>query len=117
MKLGGAFKKQLDIDSIVPLISKEQKPKNWKRPCYYMYNRDQSILYYSSQNLSDYGLLGLHFITLKTHLKNRTYYLGKYSFSKKFIESARLLNMSFRYVDAMLNKDRVNLKFNKNNNK
>jgi hypothetical protein len=116
----------------VPAASKEQEPaslsrglenknfetfnaqaiKKKKRPYYYMYNRDKSILYYSSQNLTDYNLLGLHFFTLKNHLKNRTHYLGKYSFSKKFINSAKLLNMPFSDVEAMFKKDRFNLFFN-----
>lgn len=78
-----------------------------KRPYYYMYNRDKSILYYSSQRLSDYNLLGIHFFTLKTHLKKGTYYLGKYSFSKNYIDSAKRLKMSFFDVESRLIKDRM----------
>lgn len=126
-------KKPLSFNLIVPAASKEQEPawlsrglenKNFetfklkkKRPYYYMYNRDKSILYYSSPNLTDYNLLGLHFFTLKTHLKNSTHYLGKYSFSKNFINSAKLLNMPFSDVEAMFKKDRLNLFFNKNKKK
>jgi len=84
----------------------EVKPYK-KRSYYYMYNRDKSILYYSSPNLSDYNLLGIHFFTLKTHLKKDSYYLGKYSFSKKFIDSAKILNMSFFEIESMLIKDRM----------
>lgn len=96
--------------------TRHEKPNSGtfrERPYYYMYNRDKSILYYSSQNLTDYSLLGLHFFTLKNHLKNRTYYLGKYSFSKNFIDSAKFLNMPFSEVEAMFKKDRFNLFFNK----
>ena len=116
-QVGGA-KKELYFNLTLP---EEQKNKNlceatnnsnldtkgYKRPCYYIYNRDKSILYYSSQRLSDYNLLGIHFFTLKNHLKNKTYYLGMYSFSKKYIKSARRLNMSFFDVESMLIKNRT----------
>lgn len=81
-----------------------------KIPYYYMYNRDKSILYYSSQKLSDYNLLGIHFFTLKTHLKKESYYLGKYCFSKKYIDLAKQLKMSFFDVESMLIKDRIHKK-------
>jgi hypothetical protein len=50
----------------------------------YMYNRDKSILYYYSTQQKDFiKNLNIHFETLKKHLNNGTYYLGKYSFSRE----------------------------------
>lgn len=108
-------KKQLSFN---PILSQgvaaidSSKSTTKKRPYYYMYNRDKTILYYSSQKLSDYYLLNINFFTLKNHLKKKTYYLRKYSFSKKFIDSTKQLNMSFSEVESMLNRDRMSLRKN-----
>jgi hypothetical protein len=77
------------------------------KPCYYMYNRDKSVLYFSSRKLSDYYNLGIHYFTLKSHLKKGTYYLKRYSFSKKFYEKTNIKNLSFSEVDLMLKKNRL----------
>src|SRR5438876_1187754 len=50
----------------------------------YMYNRDKTVLYYFSTQQNDFiKNLNIHFETIKKHLNNGTYYLGRYSFSKE----------------------------------
>jgi hypothetical protein len=50
----------------------------------YMYNRDKTVLYYFSTQQKDFVKnLNIHFETLKKHLANETYYLGKYSFTRE----------------------------------
>jgi len=59
-------------------------PSGFNANSLYMYNRDKSILYYYSTQQKDFiQNLNIHFETLKKHLNNGTYYLGKYSFSRE----------------------------------
>jgi hypothetical protein len=79
----------------------------------YMYNRDKSILYYYSLQQKDFITnLNIHFETFQKHLKNNTYYLGKYSFSREFVLTAKVLDISILNLILRLQKDRIN--FNKN---
>ena len=79
----------------------------------YMYNRDKTILYYYSYQQNNFiKYLKIHFETLKKHLNNNTYYLGKYSFSRTLVESAIISKISLRDLGLKLEKDRIN--FNKN---
>jgi GIY-YIG catalytic domain len=79
----------------------------------YMYNRDKTILYYYSYQQNNFiKYLKIHFETLKKHLNNNTYYLGKYSFSRTLVESAIISNISLTDLGLKLEKDRIN--FNKN---
>jgi hypothetical protein len=79
----------------------------------YMYNRDKSVLYHSStQQLDFIKQLNIAHTTLTKHLKNGTYYLGKYSFSRELVFTARCLNLSLADLTVQLQKDRI--KFNKN---
>lgn len=77
----------------------------------YMYNRDKSILYYHSTQQKDFIInLNIHYITLNKHLKNGTYYLNKYLFTREPVLTAKTKTISVSDVALMLEKDRV--KFN-----
>jgi hypothetical protein len=79
----------------------------------YMYNRDKSILYYNSTKQIDFiNNLNIHHTTILKHLKNKTYYLGKYLFSRELYLKAKNLNMSLIDLSLKLQNDR-NI-FNKN---
>jgi hypothetical protein len=79
----------------------------------YMYNRDKTILYYFSFQQKDFiNNLNIHFCTFYKHLKNNTYYLGKYSFSRELIETASISDMSILDLALKLQEDRI--RFNKN---
>lgn len=77
------------------------------KECLYMYNRDKTILYYSISNVKEFlKNINIHGITFDKHLKNGTYYLGKYLFTKEFEPPVKFKNMSIPEVALMLNKDR-----------
>jgi len=79
----------------------------------YMYNRDMSILYYSSVQQIDFiRKFNIHHTTFTKHLNNGTYYLGKYLFLRETVLTAKVKDMSDSDLALMLEKDRV--KFNKN---
>ena len=80
----------------------------------YMYNRDKSILYYYSMQQKDFILnLNIHYITFNKHLKNGTYYLGRYLFTRKPVLTARTKEISVSDLALMLEKDRVKFNINK----
>lgn len=79
----------------------------------FMYNRDKSILYYYSMQQKDFiNNLNIHYVTFNKHLNNGTYYLGKYSFSREPVLTAKVKEMSDLELVSMLEKDRI--KYNKN---
>ena len=79
----------------------------------YMYNRDKTVLYYYSTQQSDFiKNLKIHFSTFKKHLEKGTYYLGKYSFSREYIKTAKISNISVLNLVLKLEKERT--KYNKN---
>jgi hypothetical protein len=79
----------------------------------YMYNRDKTILYYYSSQQNDFiKKLKIHFETFKKHLNNNTYYLGKYSFSRVLVETAKISDLSLINLGLKLDKERIN--YNKN---
>jgi Cytochrome C and Quinol oxidase polypeptide I/GIY-YIG catalytic domain len=79
----------------------------------YMYNRDKTILYYYSSQEKDFiNNLNIHYMTFNKHLNNNTYYLGKYSFSRKLVLTAKDANISIFDLALKLQKDRII--FNKN---
>lgn len=79
----------------------------------FMYNRDKSILYYYSMQQKDFiNNFNIHYVTFNKHLNNGTYYLGKYSFSREPVLTAKVKEMSDLELVSMLEKDRV--KYNKN---
>jgi len=79
----------------------------------YMYNRDKSILYYYSTQQKDFiQNLNIHFETLKKHLNNGTYYLGKYSFSREWISGSNISDITLLDLALKLQEERI--KYNKN---
>lgn len=79
----------------------------------FMYNRDKTILYYSSMQQKDFiNNLNIHYVTFNKHLKNGTYYLGKYLFTREPVLTSKVCEMSISDLALMLAKDRV--RFNKN---
>jgi hypothetical protein len=78
-----------------------------------MYNRDKSILYYSSTQQKDFIInLNIAHFTFNKHFKNGTYYLGKYLFTREPVLTAKVKEISLLDLALMLEKDRV--KYNKN---
>ena len=79
----------------------------------YMYNRDKSILYsHFTKQINIIKNLNIHHSTLLKHLKNNTYYLGKYSFSRELNLNAKVLYISLLDLSLKLENDRKT--FNKN---
>jgi hypothetical protein len=79
----------------------------------FMYNRDKSILYYSSTQQKDFIVnLNISHFTFSKHLKNGSFYLGKYLFSRESILNAKIKDISILELALQLEKDRKN--FNKN---
>lgn len=78
----------------------------------YLYNRDKSILYYFTTQQKDFiSKLNISHITFTKHLLNNSYYLGKYSFSREKINTAKISEMTLPEIAIMLQQDRV--KFNR----
>lgn len=78
----------------------------------YLYNRDKSILYYSTDQQKDFiSKLSISHFTFTKHLTNGTYYLGKYLFLRENIDTAKFTDMSLPEIALMLTQDRI--KFNK----
>lgn len=78
----------------------------------YMYNRDKTILYYSSMQQKDFITnLNIHYVTFNKHLNKGTYYLGRYLFTREPALNAKISNMSITDLALMLEKDRG--KYNK----
>jgi hypothetical protein len=94
-------------------IANNNNPSSSNAKSLYMYNRDQTILYYSSIFQKDFiNNLNICHFTFTKHLKKGTYYLGKYFFSRKPVLSAKIKNISVLELALQLEKDRK--KFNKN---
>lgn len=74
----------------------------------YLYNRDLSICYFfSNKQIEFITILGINHTTFSKHLKNGTYYLGKYVFSHEIIEQAIYTDISINDICIMLQKDRI----------
>lgn len=83
----------------------------------YMYNRDKTILYYSSMQQKDFITnLNIHYITFNKHLEKGTYYLGKYLFSRESSLNAKIVDISTKDLALMLEKDRVKYNRSKSTN-
>ena len=82
-----------------------------------MYNRDNSILYYCTNNIREYLCsVKLHKDVFIKHLNNGTYYLGKYKFTRELDSKVKVFKeMSLYEVSLMLNKDRKKNKLKKLN--
>ena len=102
----------LDPSFTLNTIRVANNPSGSNAKALYMYNRDMSILYYSSTQQIDFIIkLNLHHTTLTKHLNNRIYYLGKYLFLREPVLRAKVKDLSDLDLSLMLEKDR--LKFNK----
>lgn len=79
----------------------------------FMYNRDKSILYYSSTQQIDFiKNLNISHFTFTKHLKNGSYYLGKYLFTREPELNTKIKDISILNLALQLEKDRK--LFNKN---
>ena len=79
----------------------------------FMYNRDKTILYYSSTQQIDFiKNLNISHFTFSKHLKNGSYYLGKYLFTREAALHAKVKDISIIKLQLQLEKDRK--LFNKN---
>lgn len=79
----------------------------------YMYNRDKSILYYSSNQEIDFiRNLNISHFTFTKHLEKGTYYLNKYCFSRLPNIKAKINDISLTDLALQLDQDRI--KYNKN---
>lgn len=80
----------------------------------YMYNRDTSILYYSSTQQIDFiRKFNIHHTTFTKHLDNATYYLGKYLFTREPVLTAKVKDLNSLELSSMLEKDRLKFNINK----
>lgn len=78
----------------------------------YMYNRDQSILYYFTLQQKDFiSKLNISHFTFTKHLTKGTFYLGKYLFLRERVDTAKVTEMTLPEIAIMLQQDRV--KFNR----
>jgi len=78
-----------------------------------MYNRDKSILYYSSLKQKDFIVnLNISHFTFTKHLNKGSYYLDKYLFSRFPENTAKVKDISILDLALQLEKDRK--VFNKN---
>jgi len=103
----------LDSSFTLNTIRVANNPSGSNSKSLYMYNRDMSILYFFSTKQVDFiRKLNVHHITFSKHLKNGTFYLGKYIFSTEPVLTAKVKDMSDLDLALMLEKDRV--KYNKN---
>jgi len=83
----------------------------------FMYNRDKSVLFYGSNKQIDFiNLLDIHHSTLTKHVKNGTYYLGKYLFSREIVPTAKVIDMNVIDIALMLEQDRIIYNKNKSIN-
>ena len=102
----------LDPSFNLNTIRVANNPSGSSSKALYFYNRDKSILYFSTAQQKDFiSKLNISHITFTKHLTNGTYYLGKYLFLRKRISTARSSDMTLAEIALMLKRDRV--KFNK----
>ena len=103
----------LDPSFTLNTIRVANNPSGSNAKTLYMYNRDMSILYFSSTQQIDFiRKLNIHHTTFTKHLNNSTYYLGKYLFFREPVLTAKVKIRNDSDLCLMLEKDR--LKFNKN---
>lgn len=79
----------------------------------FMFNRDKTILYYSSTQQKDFiKNLNISQFTFSKHLKKGSYYLGKYLVTREPELNAKVKDISIIKLALQLEKDRK--LFNKN---
>lgn len=102
----------LDPSFNLNTIRVSNNPSGSNSKALFMYNRDQSILYYYTTQQKDFiSKLSISHFTFTKHLTNGTYYLGKYLFTRESNNTARESHMTLPEIALMLKRDRV--KFNK----
>lgn len=102
----------LDPSFNLNTIRVSNNPSGSNSKALFMYNRDQSILYYYTTQQKDFiSKLSISHFTFTKHLTNGTYYLGKYLFTRESDNTARESHMTLPEIALMLKRDRV--KFNK----
>lgn len=93
-------------------IKVANNPSGSTAKCLYMYNRDQSILYYFTLQQKDFiSKLNISHFTFTKHLTKGTFYLGKYLFLRERVDTAKVTEMTLPEIAIMLQQDRV--KFNR----
>lgn len=103
----------LDPNFSLNTIRVANNPSGSNAKSLFMYNRDMSILYYSSTQQIDFiRKFNIHHVTFTKHLNNGTYYLDKYLFLREPVLTAEVKNINDSDLFLMLEKDR--LLFNKN---
>ena len=74
----------------------------------YLYNRDQSILYFYTLQQKDFiNKLNIAHTTFTKHLTKGTFYLGKYLFLRERIDTAKVTEKTLPEIAIMLQQDRV----------
>lgn len=102
----------LDPSFNLNTIRVSNNPSGSNSKALFMYNRDQSILYYCTTQQKDFiSKLNISHFTFTKHLTNGTYYLGKYLFTREINSTARESRMTLPEIALMLKRDRI--KFNK----
>lgn len=97
--------------STEPSAHKVLPPEQVPSPLY-IYNRDMTILYHSTENEKEYvDYLKINKYTFCKHLMKGSFYLGKYLFSRE--HSSKILkfkNLSLLELKLMLDKDREQIR-------
>ncbi len=102
----------LDPSFNLNTIRVSNNPSGYNSKALFMYNRDKSILYYSTTQQKDFiSKLSISHFSFTKHLTKGTYYLGKYLFTRESNNTARQSQMTLPEIALMLKRDRV--KFNK----
>ena len=74
---------------------------------YFLYNRDKSILFYSSTRKDDFTIvLKINYFTLDKHIQKGTIYLKRYTISRVAAMGAKVLNLSLNEIALKLQEDR-----------
>ena len=104
----------LDPSFTLNTIKVANNPSGSNAKPLFMYNRDKTILYYSSTQQIDFiKNLNISHFTFSKHLKNGSYYLGKYLFSREPILNVKVREFSMLELALQLEKDRKLFNINK----
>lgn len=104
----------LDMSFNLNTIRVVNNPSGSNAQALYMYNRDQSILYFASTQQIDFiNTLNIHHTTFTKHLEKGTYYLGKYLFSRDIVLTAKVIEMTPLDLAMLLESDRMHYNINK----
>lgn len=98
----------LDPNFTLNTIRVPDNPSGSNARSLYMYNRNMSIIYYSStQHIDFIRKFNVHHSTFTKHLYNGTYYLNKYLFLREPVLTAKVKDMTDSDLSLMLEKDRL----------